>query len=112
MSAHECKVNGNSQGVFVPAIKSCDPVWCGNLPNIPHAAVFTNGYGFNSTATYTCGPGYRLSGNSQLTCQDTGEWSGPGPKCEGENAESLFFFILKSRLQSHFVAVNGGVFCW
>ena len=38
---------------------------------------------FGSIANYSCNHGYTISGGNQLTCMDTGEWSGSAPNCQG-----------------------------
>ena len=39
-----------------------------------------------ATASYTCNPGYTLSGNDMRTCQDVsnGMWKGSDPSCNRE----------------------------
>ena len=38
----------------------------------------------NQIATFSCGPGYQLEGNSTHVCQQSGEWSGQLPFCTRE----------------------------
>ncbi len=37
----------------------------------------------DTVATYTCNPGFTLTGNSTRTCGSDGVWSGSDPMCEG-----------------------------
>ena len=36
---------------------------------------------FVATATFSCLPGFVLSGEIELACLETGLWSGPSPFC-------------------------------
>ena len=57
---------------------------CGSLTDPANgSATHTSGTTFGQTATYSCNTGHNLEGNSTRTCQDTGEWSGSAPTCEG-----------------------------
>ena len=42
-----------------------------------------NEFGIGSTVSFSCNQGYELIGNSSLTCQSDGQWSGIVPICEG-----------------------------
>ena len=42
----------------------------------------TAGTTFGQNATYSCNPGYKVVGDSILTCQATGVWSGSVPTCQ------------------------------
>ncbi len=39
---------------------------------------------YQSTATYTCNPGYTRSGDQLRICQANGDWSGSAPVCNRE----------------------------
>ena len=56
---------------------------CPDLANPDNGMVGTTGNTGGDTATYTCGPGFRLVGEEMLTCLTVGaEWSGPVPECQ------------------------------
>ena len=49
---------------------------------IPNGTLCYTGLTPGSTATYSCGKGYELSGgNEQLVCQGNGTWHGMIPTC-------------------------------
>ena len=57
---------------------------CGILANPANGKVsHTAGTTFGQTANYSCNTGYNLVGDSNHTCQATGEWSGSAPICQG-----------------------------
>ena len=56
---------------------------CGNLTAPANGQVTLTETTFGRTANYSCNTGYNLVGNSTRTCQETGEWSGSVPTCEG-----------------------------
>ena len=57
---------------------------CGNLTGPVNGQVtLTTGTTFRQTATYSCNTGYNLVGDSNRTCQATGNWSGSAPNCQG-----------------------------
>ena len=57
---------------------------CGNLTDPANGSVnHTAGTTFKQTATYSCNTGYGLVGDSNRTCQATGNWSGSVPTCQG-----------------------------
>ena len=57
---------------------------CGTLSNPANGQVsHTDGTTLGQTATYSCNTGYSLVGDSNRTCQATGEWSGNVPACQG-----------------------------
>ena len=57
---------------------------CSNLTDPANGSVnHTAGTTFKQTATYSCNTGYSLVGNSNRTCQATGNWSGSAPTCQG-----------------------------
>ena len=56
---------------------------CGSLTGPANGSVnHTAGTTIGQTATYSCNTGYSLVGNSTLTCQAAGNWSGRAPTCE------------------------------
>ena len=64
---------------------------CGTLSNPLNGQVsHTAGTTFGQTATYSCNTGYNLVGDNTRTCQDTGEWSGSEPTCQGVLLFSYF----------------------
>ena len=38
---------------------------------------------FGATVAYLCQTGYELLGDAMVTCESNGQWSGPGPFCQG-----------------------------
>ena len=57
---------------------------CGNLTDPHNGQVdHTAGTTLEQTATYSCNTGYNLVGDSTLTCQATGNWTGSAPTCQG-----------------------------
>ena len=57
---------------------------CGSLTDPANGRVdHTAGTPFGQTATYSCNTGYNLVGDSTLTCQASGNWSGSAPTCLG-----------------------------
>ena len=56
-------------------------------------------FGVGTTATYSCDPGYVLTGEVTRTCEDrnrgtTGTWSGSMPVCEGIQTQTLVLKII------------------
>ena len=57
---------------------------CDNLNDPADGSVtLTTGTTFGRTAIYSCNTGYNLVGDSNRTCQATGNWSGSAPTCQG-----------------------------
>ena len=66
---------------------------CGNLTDTANGSVnHTAGTTFGQTGTYSCGTGYNLVGDSNRTCQATGNWSGSAPTCEGMLLHSVYLW--------------------
>ena len=67
---------------------------CGQPPTVPHSAVDVTSTIVNSSATYSCSPGYVLSPsstNGTKTCNETGSWAGSDIVCNGKST----FFCLR-----------------
>ena len=64
---------------FTFAVTECD-----NLPGISNGGVVQTGTTVDSTATYSCLPGFTLEGLATRTCLANGEWSGQAPTCKRE----------------------------
>ena len=62
----------------------CADVDCGTLGNPANGMVSVSTTTYNSVATYSCNPGYALTGDDMRTCLDTKSWSGSEPTCIGE----------------------------
>ena len=54
---------------------------CGSLDQPIGGSVATVSTTLSSVATYSCGTGYKLSGNGTRQCQPDGNWSGDMPQC-------------------------------
>jgi hypothetical protein len=54
---------------------------CGNPGAVSNARRTGSSFTYNSVVSYTCNPGYRISGSERRTCQGDGTWSGISPKC-------------------------------
>nr|XP_056705184.1 sushi, von Willebrand factor type A, EGF and pentraxin domain-containing protein 1 [Euleptes europaea] len=48
-----------------------------------------SGYLYGTTVLYSCYPGYELSGNPTLSCQENGSWNGTSPNCISIQCEPL-----------------------
>ncbi len=65
---------------------SVTAVNCGSLGNPTNGAVDTSsGTTFNQVATYSCIPGYMISGATTRICQASGSWSLAPPTCPRES---------------------------
>lgn len=56
---------------------------CGHPGIPPHAVMSGEKFTFGSTVRYSCLGDHQLIGDSSLTCQLNGHWSGPLPHCSG-----------------------------
>ncbi|KAI1888388.1 hypothetical protein AGOR_G00184630 [Albula goreensis] len=84
-----CKADGEWGGT----LPSCQPVPCPNPPPLKngfilssratsHLDVTESRFVFNSTVTYACDPGFRLTGKPERVCQANKQWSnGDPPSC-------------------------------
>lgn len=64
----------------------CAVIDCGDPPSpnnaSPASAILATIFGI--TVTYQCDVGFvRVEGDSTITCEESGNWSGQGPICEG-----------------------------
>ncbi|MGB8294230.1 MAG: hypothetical protein WCG85_02260 [Polyangia bacterium] len=59
---------------------------CGSPANPGNGSVSVPAYTHGSTATYSCTPGFALSGSATRTCQTDGTWSGDVPTCVAVDA--------------------------
>ena len=64
--------SGSSGGAGTP---------CPALPDPANGSVSTSATASGSTATYSCNPGYNLTGTVTRTCPADGTWSGTAPTC-------------------------------
>uniref|UniRef100_A0A8C2Z0K3 CUB and Sushi multiple domains 3 n=1 Tax=Cyclopterus lumpus TaxID=8103 RepID=A0A8C2Z0K3_CYCLU len=85
--------------LFGSAVLTCQPVghWDKPLPECievdcnhpgapPHGVMSGETFTFGSTVRYSCSGDRQLVGDSSLTCQLNGHWSGPLPHCSGNSA--------------------------
>ena len=56
---------------------------CGELDDPDNGQVSLDETTFESIATYTCDPGFILTGNTVRICQENGNWSDSEPTCDG-----------------------------
>ena len=59
-------------------------VHCEPLKAPLHGAVDMSGTVFESSASYSCDKGYRLSKPVSRTCLSSGKWSAHAPTCESD----------------------------
>jgi hypothetical protein len=67
---------GGTGGASSTTATGC--IWPGNPSN---GSVSVPSYTRGSTATYSCTPGFALSGSATRTCQNDATWSGDAPTC-------------------------------
>lgn len=58
---------------------------CGKVTPVPKGSIeYLNGTTYlNSIVKISCSENYKLNGDSSRICQETKQWSGILPKCEG-----------------------------
>uniref|UniRef100_A0A674D7B9 CUB and Sushi multiple domains 3 n=1 Tax=Salmo trutta TaxID=8032 RepID=A0A674D7B9_SALTR len=61
---------------------------CGNPGSPPYGTMVGEKFSFGSTVQYSCSGDRELIGESSLTCQINGHWSGPIPHCSGDSVGS------------------------
>lgn len=59
---------------------------CGHPGTPPHAIMSGEKFTSGSTVRFSCSGDRQLMGDSSLTCQLNGHWSGPLPHCSGTEA--------------------------
>ncbi|KAM9805514.1 CUB and sushi domain-containing protein 3-like [Syngnathus typhle] len=64
-------------------LPECIEVDCGHPGIPPHGVMIGKKFTFGSTVQYSCYGERQLIGDSSLTCQLSGHWSGPLPHCSG-----------------------------
>jgi hypothetical protein len=74
----------NSLTLQVSAVH-CDPISVSG----PHLTVRVEGTRLGHTAIFQCPMGFKVNGAANLTCQASGKWSAPVPRCELVKCESL-----------------------
>uniref|UniRef100_A0A4W6EL58 CUB and Sushi multiple domains 3 n=1 Tax=Lates calcarifer TaxID=8187 RepID=A0A4W6EL58_LATCA len=67
-------------------LPECIEVDCGHPGTPPHGVMSGEKFTFGSTVRYSCSGDRQLIGDSSLTCQLNGHWSGPLPHCSGDSA--------------------------
>ncbi|XP_064386180.1 sushi, von Willebrand factor type A, EGF and pentraxin domain-containing protein 1-like isoform X2 [Halichondria panicea] len=87
-----CGANGDWSG----SDPTCDIVDCGPLTDPTNGMVDTPTTTFESTATYSCNPGYQMTGLMVRTCTASGWSTGDDPVCTAVCLEQL-------------TLVNGGI---
>ena len=77
-AVHTCQADRTWSGT----LPTCTVVDCGTPPGPGYpGSVSASATTYSSTATYTCSPGYSVTGAKTRTCQATGTWSGTTPGC-------------------------------
>lgn len=69
---------------------------CSTLDTPDKGTLIMTSSQYSSVASFSCNNGYVLQGSQQLTCMDSGNWSGVIPVCRiiGYNFYFLFFFFV------------------
>ena len=71
-----------SHSLFLsPPLSLSLAVDCGGLTDPLNGQVALNSTTFQSVAAYECDSGFNLEGDTEQTCQASGEWSGTAPTC-------------------------------
>ncbi len=76
---------------------------CGSLSSPTDGSVdLSSGTTEGKLATYSCGTGYLLSGDTQTTCQSSGFWDpSSAPSCLGEYMQYMLLIIWSSDFWLH-----------
>ncbi|XP_055886163.1 sushi, von Willebrand factor type A, EGF and pentraxin domain-containing protein 1-like [Biomphalaria glabrata] len=61
---------------------SCNAVSCGDLSPIANGNVNYKDVTYQSTAKYTCHPGFELKGSEEIVCEATSSWQPDPPTCD------------------------------
>ncbi|KZS17024.1 putative Sushi [Daphnia magna] len=69
-------------GTWSNSLPVCVARSCGEPPSIENGWMAVRGTGVNDTVSYSCQPGYRLSGGDSRTCLSNGLWSGEDLACD------------------------------
>eukprot|EP00117_Sycon_ciliatum_P036248 scpid11835/ scgid3889/ Sushi, von Willebrand factor type A, EGF and pentraxin domain-containing protein 1 len=59
----------------------CRLIDCGDPGQVDQATRSGTVFTYNEEVSYSCGPGYMLSGGAVRRCQENGDWSGSPPSC-------------------------------
>ncbi|XP_078692043.1 uncharacterized protein LOC144922256 [Branchiostoma floridae x Branchiostoma belcheri] len=71
-----------ADGTWSNPAPTCTPVECPALTAPTNGAVSPTGaVSYPNSVTFTCNPGYVLTGAAAATCQPDGTWSNPAPTC-------------------------------
>ncbi|KAG8455052.1 hypothetical protein GDO86_001318 [Hymenochirus boettgeri] len=71
-----------SDGQWQGGQPGCHPVKCSGAKEIPNGSFVSQSLHYGQTISYTCKRGFRLEGQSVLTCLETGEWNSEPPFCK------------------------------
>ena len=82
-ASRTCRENGAWSGI--PPI--CQAIQCELLEFPDNGQVVQVGNTLGATGTYSCFPGFLLSGDDIRICQKSGEWSGSAPTCERKTTD-------------------------
>ncbi|KAL4624103.1 CUB and sushi domain-containing protein 1-like [Arapaima gigas] len=80
------KAQCQSNSQWSSALPECNMLSCSDPGHVQHGTryVLPSGplaFGFQSSVSYSCDPGYELLGSSDLTCQGDGSWDRALPLC-------------------------------
>ena len=67
-----------------PQLHHFSAVDCGCLRSLENGIIVFDDTTYNSEASYSCNPGYILTGNEMRICSGSGVWNGTIPICTGE----------------------------
>uniref|UniRef100_A0A3B3UIU8 E-selectin-like n=1 Tax=Poecilia latipinna TaxID=48699 RepID=A0A3B3UIU8_9TELE len=79
----------SEDGQWSNGIPTCKAVQCPALLDLENGALTCEDdvemrFSYKKSCSFTCVPGHRLVGPSEVTCTADAEWSGTMPHCEGE----------------------------
>ncbi|XP_022089140.1 sushi domain-containing protein 2-like isoform X2 [Acanthaster planci] len=84
----ESELMCQKNGTWSADVPVCAPVICSSLDVPPNGAKEVSRSTLGGVASFTCDDGYTLRGESELTCQETGTWSGEVPTCEASGLQA------------------------